>query len=36
LKITTRRNVTSGTYMLRITGTSGTVSHSTNVGLTIQ
>jgi hypothetical protein len=36
LKITTNKSVTSGTYTLKITGTSGTVSHSTNVSLTIQ
>jgi hypothetical protein len=36
LKINTNRNVSSGIYSLTITGTSGGVSHSVTVGLTIQ
>src|SRR5205085_392183 len=36
LNINTNRNVPSGTYSLIISGTSGTVSHSTTVGLVIQ
>jgi uncharacterized membrane protein len=36
LNINTNRNVPSGTYSLIISGTSGTVSHSTTVGLMIQ
>ena len=36
LKITTNRGVSSGTYTLKIAGTSGTISHSTNIGLTVQ
>jgi uncharacterized membrane protein len=36
LTVNTNRNVASGTYPLTITGTSGSIVHSTTVNLIVQ